>query len=147
MALLTIHFRRIQCKVSTNKVPLFSDILVLTQRSDTVQKARHRYIKTSYYLSKWVLGPPPWEDTGAYEAVNEYHVKAALTFREMSSGERREAARNRLAQLEEADKVDVDDDLDGALLKSIKDYGEQGRWQFNGFWLLFSASILYPRNN
>ena len=115
--------------------------MVLTQRSDTLKKARHRYIETSYYLIKWLLGPPPWEDATAYEAVNGYHVRAAVSFREMSKGERSEAARNRLAQLDEMDKIDVNEDIDRALLKSIKDYGEQGGWQFNEVWPIFRPAF------
>ena len=39
----------------------FSDILVLTQRSETRKKAYWRYIETGFYMAKWLLGPPPWQ--------------------------------------------------------------------------------------
>ena len=36
-------------------------------------------------MARWLLGPPPWQEDSAYKAVNEYHVKAADSFRETLS--------------------------------------------------------------
>ena len=55
---------------------------MLTQRSETRRKAYWRYIETGHYMARWLLGPPPWQEDSAYKAVNEYHVKAASSFRE-----------------------------------------------------------------
>ena len=54
---------------------------MLTQRSETKRKAYFRYIETGYYMTRWLLGPAPWEEDTAYKAVNEYHIRAALSFR------------------------------------------------------------------
>ena len=54
---------------------------MLTQRSETRKKAYWRYIETGYYMKRWLLGPPPWEEDSAYRTVNEYHIKAANSFR------------------------------------------------------------------
>ena len=57
--------------------------MVLTQRSETKRKAYFRYIETGYYMTRWLLGPAPWEEDTAYKAVNEYHIRAALSFRDI----------------------------------------------------------------
>ena len=77
--------------------------MVLTQKSETIKKARGRYIDTGYFMTKWLQGPPPWEDNHLYHIVNNYHLKAAEKFRSMDKHERRLAAKDRLSELQVCD--------------------------------------------
>ena len=51
-------------------------------------------------MTKWLQGPPPWEDNHLYHIVNNYHLKAAEKFRSMDKYERRLAAKDRLSELQ-----------------------------------------------
>ena len=73
-------------------------------QSETIKKARGRYIDTGYFLTKWLQGPPPWEDNQLYHMVNNYHLKAAEKFRSMDKYERRLAAIEKLTQLKVSKK-------------------------------------------
>lgn len=99
---------------------VFSDILVLTQKTETKKKAFYRYIDTGYFMARWLLGPAPWEDDSMYKIVNGYHKSAANQMRKMSKNQRQDQADKIISQLEATDRMPTNDPLDQALLESVR---------------------------
>ena len=53
-----IKFYQLKCKFKKIKTffEIFSQILVLTGKSETRKKAFWRYVDTGYYMNRWLLG-------------------------------------------------------------------------------------------
>ncbi len=54
--------------------------LVLTKRSETVEKAYLRYSMTGYYIQK-LYQELPWDKKSAIQQVNAYHSNASMLSR------------------------------------------------------------------
>ena len=67
---------------------------------------------TGYYMTRWLEGPPPWEDNRVFHVVNGYHSQAAKRFRDMTKEERRQEAVEKVAALDEKDKYPMNEELD-----------------------------------
>ena len=84
-------------------------------------------------MTKWLQGPPPWENTHLYHLVNSYHLQAAEKFRYMSKKDRHIAAIEKLSQLSHEDNfTDLNEDLDPVLLKGLKSIKED-QFQFKTY--------------
>lgn len=89
-----------------------SDALVLTQKSETKVKAFKRYVDTGYFMTRWLMGPAPWEDTHYFDMVNKYHSEAAKKLNSMDKKQRSEAAKARIDELLPKDRMPHDELLD-----------------------------------
>ena len=105
----------------------FSDILVLTQKTETKKKAFYRYIDTGYFMARWLLGPPPWENEQMYKIVNGYHKSAANKMRNLSKNQRQDKADELIAHLEAEEKMLTNDPLDQAMLASVRGHPNSQR--------------------
>ena len=80
---------------------------------------------TGYYMTRWLEGPPPWEDDHVFKMVNGYHNNAAQKFREMTREERRSKAVEKITQLSPEDKYPNNEPLDEAFLVAVKDFRDR----------------------
>lgn len=125
-------------------VPNLCDALVLTERSETVKKARWRYIDTSYYMTQWYRGPAPWENASYWNMVNTYHKQAANKLCEMTKEQRSSRAQEVVENLNPDEKMQIND-LDKALLNNLRHIRENGIQTFPVYERYMKSHLLFSQ--
>lgn len=91
--------------------------LVLTRRSETVEKAFVRYSMTGHFIQR-IYQELPWEEDGAVQKINAYHSSAAKKMRQRTKDQLKQEAQEVLDNLPKEDtKLSH---LDRVLLRNVK---------------------------
>ena len=117
---LGVLFGNFRCLIVGMAVKNLCEVLVLTRRSETPQKAQHRYRATGSFISKW-YDELPWTESGhqLFEVVNGYHKSAADQFRSLTRSERQKKAKEILDAIPGNERV-PDHPLDDVLLENVR---------------------------
>jgi hypothetical protein len=107
-------------KLNVKKLIIFSDPLVITNRSETCVKAVRRYQDTIQHLCQWYR-VVPWENDSSLRTVNHYHRAAAEMLKNSTRNERHENAEQQIRKLPPEDRLTNIDSLDAVLLQNMKD--------------------------
>lgn len=116
--------------------------LVMTQRSENVQKAFVRYSMTGFYIER-LYEELPWEEQSAIRTINGYHSGALKKIQQQPWTALKSKADEILKRQEE--KVTTLEHLDHVLLENLKLIRQSNAFDFSAYDKYRNADIIFSQ--